>query len=87
VDSVSDRILLTVYGKQAVVRVVNRTALCVDDSKTVLSVRVRRRMEIMMLICGVGKVWSGRSEDDYRHFWLGVAVLSFGPCRAGHVSG
>lgn len=64
------------YAKQAV-RVVNRTALCV---------LVRRRMEIMLLICVVGKDGSGRSEDDYRHFWLGVVVLSFVPCRAGHVS-
>jgi len=75
------------YAKRAVVRVVNRTALCVCMIKTVLSVRVRRRMEIMLLIGGVGEVGSGRSEDDYRHFWLGVVVLSFGPCRAGHISG
>jgi len=59
------------YAKQAVVRVVNRSALCV---------RVRRRMEIMVLVFVVGKVGSGRSEDDYRRFWLGVVVLSFVPC-------
>jgi len=87
VDSVSDKLVLMMFAKQTVVCVVNRTALCVDDSKNSLSVRVRRRMEIMLLICVVGEVGGGRSEDDCRHCWLGVVVLSFGSCRACHVSG
>jgi hypothetical protein len=35
----------------------------------------QKENEIMLLICGIGKVGSGRPEDDYRHFWLGVVVF------------